>query len=366
MDLGQLDAFLRVGATTTILLLAWLLFLRRREVGTPAWLFLPLAICLSGFVIGNTPDVSLRLAGSPGAIAHFVSGFTVVFLWWFCLSCFDRSFGPRGGVLAVGLLWAVLASADRGLLGPSLAGKGLSRLLVGLGFGIVFHLIWRLASGRPGDLIQRRHDARIVVAVLLGGQLLVDLSADVLFGFSWRPHWFAVMQNVAIFGFGLWLASRLLAVRTELLTFGDPLPEPAAVADEIVDDALRRRLSALIDDGIFLDPDLTFAAFVQHMSAPERNVRKLVNHQLGFDHFRAFLNHYRLAEARRRLADPRRSEEKIIAIALDSGFASLPSFNRVFRAAEGCSPGQYREAALAAPSRYLTAAPRFEQRSAAF
>lgn len=32
-----------------------------------------------------------------GAIAHTVSGFAVVFLWWFCLSCFDSRFSLKGG-----------------------------------------------------------------------------------------------------------------------------------------------------------------------------------------------------------------------------------------------------------------------------
>src|SRR3546814_2462607 len=95
-----------------ILLLAWLLFRQRGKIGVPALLFPPMALCLSGFLIGNTPDPSLRLSGAPGAIAHFASGCTVVFLWWFCLACFDRQFRPRGGVLVVGLCWIALRSEE--------------------------------------------------------------------------------------------------------------------------------------------------------------------------------------------------------------------------------------------------------------
>src|SRR3546814_81975 len=181
MDLGQLDAAIRIGGITMILLLAWLLFRQRGKIGVPALLFPPMALCLSGFLIGNTPDPSLRLSGAPGAIAHFASGCTVVFLWWFCLACFDRQFRPRGGVLVVGLCWIALAGADRTIAGPVPA---LSYTLVGLGFGIVAHLIWRLYAEREGDLIQKRYDARAMVALLLGGLLLIDLSVDLLFGFA--------------------------------------------------------------------------------------------------------------------------------------------------------------------------------------
>ncbi len=365
MELGQADVAIRLGGIALLLVLAWLLFRQRGKIGVPALLFVPMAICLSGFLAGNTPDASLRLSGAPRAIAHFASGCTVVFLWWFCLACFDRRFRPRGGVLAAGLAWVALAAADRatGATVPAL-----SPILVALGFGIVAHLVWRLWAEREGDLIQKRHDARAMVSVLLGGLLLVDLSADVAFGFAWRPLAFAMAQNAAVLGFSLWLAGRVLEVRSGVLSF-DAAAEPApriAATGEASDDPLRQRLTTLVEaERIHLDPELTFADFVERMQAPERVVRRLVNHELGFDHFRSFLNQFRVGEACRLLADPRRSSDKLIAVALDSGFASLASFNRVFRAAQGCTPSEYRDAALAKRCK-SPPAPGLEERSAAF
>jgi AraC-like DNA-binding protein len=347
MTSAHLDVAIRLAGISLILLLAWLLFRRRRALGLPAWLFPPMAICLSGFLIGNTPDSSLRLSGMAAAVANFASGCTVVFLWWFCLACFDRHFRPRGGVLAFGFVWLALATAGRLIADPVPA---LSYASVALGFGIVVHLVWRLQAEREGDLIQKRHDARPIVAVLLGGQLLIDLSVDLAFGFAWRPLPFAMAQNAALLGFALWFAGRIVEIRLDVLSFDERArPSPSAGPQEAGSTArLRQRLATLMEvDRLQLDPDLTFATFVERMNAPERIVRRLVNHELGFDHFRAFLNHYRVIEARRLLADPQRSGDKLIGIALDSGFASLPSFNRVFRASEACTPSQYREAALA-------------------
>jgi AraC-like DNA-binding protein len=349
MNIGQLDSAIRAGAVGTILLLAWFLLGRRQQVGLPAILFAPLALCLSGFVIGNTPITTVAPAGIVGAVAHTVSGFAVVFLWWFCLSCFDSHFGLKGGVLGVGLTWAVIAALDRGLFGQAFADKGLSLLLVPLGFAIVGHLVWRLLAERQGDLIQQRHDARIMVAVLLGGMLFIDLAADALFGFEWRPLAFSMTQNAMLLAFGMWLAGKMLIVRTDVLTFGvveeAPLPTQAAARlSPRHDGELHRRLSVLMDsERVFLDPGLTFNAFVERMGAPERAVRTLINHELGYDHFRTFLNHYRVAEARRLLGD-RAQPDKLITVALDSGFASLASFNRAFRAIEGRPPSYYRTA----------------------
>jgi AraC-like DNA-binding protein len=340
----------------------------RWQIGLPAALFPPLALCLAGFVIGNTPITALTATGIVGGIAHILSGFTVVFLWWFCLSCFDRGFVLKGGVLGVGIAWTIIAALDRGLLGEAFADQGLSLLLVPLGFAIVGHMVWRLLAERQGDLIEQRHDARIMVSVLLGGMLFIDLAADALFGFAWRPLAFAMTQNAMVLAFGLWLAGRLLAVRADVLTFG---PGDEQVTTEAApppisrhDDGLHRRLSVLMDaEKVFLDPELTFAAFVSRMGAPERTVRMLINHKLGYDHFRTFLNHYRVAEARR-LLDGQDQTDKLITIALDSGFASLASFNRAFRAIEGCTPSDYRRRSKFTGQ--ILKMPESEQRNAGF
>lgn len=184
MDIGQLDAAVRIGAATAILLLAWLLFRDRRTIGAPAALFAPLALCLSAFVVENTSGSSLPPGSAASDIANILSGHTVIFLWWFCLSCFDSRFRLKRGVLAVGLAWAAIVAVSDALPGGSIVDGALSVLLVVLGFAIVGHLVWRLMAERSGDLIQRRHDARIMIAVLLGGMLFIDLTVDALLGFA--------------------------------------------------------------------------------------------------------------------------------------------------------------------------------------
>lgn len=350
MIIAQFDAAIRFGSAGIFLLLAWLMLSHRRQLGLPTLLFAPLAVCVAGFVLGNTPLADVRPSGLLGGLAHTASGFTVIFLWWFSLSCFDSRFRLSSGVLGTGLAWAALAAADRGLLRDALANAGLSHALVLLGFAIVGHLVWRLLDERQGDLIEQRHEARIMVAVLLGGMLFIDLAADAMFGFGWRPLAFSMAQNAMIFTFGLWLAGRLLTVRADVLSFGvaqaDAKPRLAAQrGGGQHHDELHRRLSVLIEkDRVYLDPELSFDQFVDLMSAPERAVRTLINQHMGYDHFRAFLNHHRVLQACRLLEDGP-CDSKLITIALDSGFASLASFNRAFRAIQGCTPSEYRTGA---------------------
>ena len=344
----EIDVVVRVAGAT--LLLAAAIVLSGQDARRDRLFFLPLALCLCGFLAGNTPDAALRLSGLAGHAAYVLSGFGAVFLWWFCLAVFDRTFRPEGLVLVAGLGWIAIAAADRGLFGAFLRDFGLSRPLVAIGLGMVAHLAWRLIRDRPGDLVDGRREARVLVVVLLAGQLLADLVVDMVMGFDWQPRTFSILQNAGLLIFTGWL------LHLRLRASGHPVPVPVgggvarvpgASAPRAVGDPLTARLHALVEvDRVHLDPDLNFDRFVSLMGAPDRTVRRLINHQLGYDHFRNFLNAQRMVEARRRLSDPAHRHDKLIAVAMDSGFASLASFNRVFRDAEACSPGTFRDAVL--------------------
>lgn len=377
MTPAELDVIVRVAGATLLLTAAAILSTSRDRSGR--LFFLPLAICLCGFLAGNTPDPALRLSDPAGQVAVFPSGFAAVFLWWFCLSVFDRSFRPRGLVLATGVVWIAIAAVDRGLFGEALAGVGLSWLLIVLGFGMVGHLAWRLIADRPGDLIDSRRQARIVVVVLMAGQLFADLVVDVVMGLDWQPRAFSILQNAVLLAFtGMLLHPRLRpSPHVDTPQPVSPTPagpgrgalEPMEASPEML--RLAERLRVLIEvDRVHLDPDLTFDRFVTLMGASDRSVRRLINQQLGHDHFRTFLNSHRMIEARRRLADPAHRHDKLITIALDSGFSSLASFNRVFQDAEACPPSAYRLAALARPDASAAPGamtkPPFEERSADF
>ncbi len=370
MTPDEIDVIVRVAGATLLLTAAAFLVVRgERRRGL---FFLPLAICLCGFLAGNTPDAALRLSGVAGEVSRLVSGVAAVFLWWFCLSVFDRTFRPRGPILATGAAWIAIAAVDRGLFGEALAGAGLSWLLIALGFGMVAHLAWRLIRDRSGDLIDERRKARVLVVVLLGGQLFADLAIDVVMGMDWQPRAFSILQNAALLIFTGWL------LHLQLRPSARPLPDavrsgidraPVRPAASPEADRLRERLRVLIEvDRVHLDPALTFGRFVSLMGAPDRTVRRLINQQLGHDHFRTFLNSHRMIEARRRLADPAHRQDKLITVAMDSGFSSLASFNRVFQDLESCPPGVFRQRALAptdepaGPARRPS--PGFEERSA--
>ena len=358
MQADLVDAAVRASGVAVLLLLAGMLFVGGRPSRLAPW-FAPLAVCLAGFLIGDTPVASLRVGGLLGGVAHLASGYAAVCLWWFCLASFDRSFRPQGGVLAVGLAWIVLASADRGLLGPALADKGLSWVLVALGLGMLLHLAWRIVRDLRGDLVEGRRTARLVAVLFLAAQLVAELVKEVAFGIDWRPQPVTIAQNLALLIFGVWRAALLLRPagdRAEAVLSSDAPARPAGPARPAEahdpDAGLVARLAHLVEvERVHLHPAMTLERFVGLTGASERTVRRLIHQRFGHDHFRTFLNARRVEEARRRLSDPAHDGEKMIVGAADSGFASLASFNRVFREVEGRTPSECRRSRGAPPGR---------------
>ena len=83
----------RTGAL--VLLVAAVALLRRGRRADYVW-FAPFALCLCGYLAGNTTVEALQLPGLIGRVGVLLGGFVAVSLWWFCLAVFDWSFRPRG------------------------------------------------------------------------------------------------------------------------------------------------------------------------------------------------------------------------------------------------------------------------------
>ncbi|MBN8531992.1 MAG: AraC family transcriptional regulator [Alphaproteobacteria bacterium] len=121
-----------------------------------------------------------------------------------------------------------------------------------------------------------------------------------------------------------------------------PKPSPEVLEAEA---ALAARFTALMEqEKKYRTHSFSRAACAGVLGVKEYVLSRAINARLGTG-FHEHLNRYRVEEAKQRLlAEP---ETPITVIAFEVGFASIPSFNRVFREFCGCSPTQYRSNALA-------------------
>lgn len=107
-----------------------------------------------------------------------------------------------------------------------------------------------------------------------------------------------------------------------------------------------RLLERMEKDRPYLDPEITLPKLAQALSVPSAHLSQVLNDLLGRN-FYEFVNRYRVEAAQRQLSGPAAGRDKLITVALDCGFNSLATFNRVFKEMSGATPSEYRRSAVA-------------------
>lgn len=142
---------------------------------------------------------------------------------------------------------------------------------------------------------------------------------------------------------GLALAGTWPAVRYRT---DHPLPEKRgarrrpAIADE--NDLGARVAAAIRDEAVYTLPELRVADVARLVGEAKYKVTQCITGPLGFRNFNHMINHVRIAEAKRKLADASFDRLPVLTIALDCGFGSIGPFNRAFKAEIGMTPVHFR------------------------
>lgn len=147
-----------------------------------------------------------------------------------------------------------------------------------------------------------------------------------------------VKASCAAFGLAALLAAVWFRLRHPL---ADSSPKPARRSPTAQDLELSQRLArVLTDDVLHGEPDLKIGDVAARVGEPEHRVSQAIG-ALGFANFNRWINHHRVATAKRLLADPQ-ERRSILQIAFACGFGSLGPFNRAFRDEVAMTPTTYR------------------------
>jgi AraC-like DNA-binding protein len=205
----------------------------------------------------------------------------------------------------------------------------------------VVHALLRVYVGAGSDLVVARIRLRYGVLSVSGTVILFELLAELLL----RGDALAMADKVH--AAGVYLVSAGVSIAASLLRPEMLRPVRAPAPGLALDPVLTRRLDQLIEgDQVFRQEGLTIAALADRLGAPEYKVRQLINAQLGFKNFNAFLNSYRIREAQKVLLDPARRHLGIAQIAYEVGYRSLGPFNKAFKEMTGRTPTDFRAAAV--------------------
>jgi AraC-like DNA-binding protein len=95
-------------------------------------------------------------------------------------------------------------------------------------------------------------------------------------------------------------------------------------------------------DRLYLDSGLTIDTLATKLNTSRHHLSQVLNERIKKT-YGDFVTDLRLEESRRRLSDRANYRFTIAAIALDSGFSSVSSFNDVFKKRYGMTPSKFRD-----------------------
>ncbi|MBR1087887.1 helix-turn-helix transcriptional regulator [Bradyrhizobium manausense] len=371
MGLTAIDLGLR-GATSGVFLLIILAALLRRATSQQALLGVAMSAGGVFYAIATAPFVP---KSSWWWVLPMLSAQPAVF-WLWARSAFDDDFVLRRWH---GALWlSIVAFGFAITLGwpfaPALAGaagRALSLIALALAVAAAVQTVktWR------ADLVARRRRLRLAMLAFNLGLIAVVALA----GFAAIPVAIPGAPGSLPTAIGLFVVAMLAGPGTLAMPPAMPVndvtaaiasgnatrqaqtAERAAADRGVIDPILLRRLDHLMSvERTYRQEGLAIGALAARLGVPEHRLRQAINEGLGYRNFNAFLNHYRIADARLALADAEQREVPILTIAMDAGFQSIGPFNRAFKAETGLTPTEFRREALSRLERTDLSEPRRE------
>ncbi|HEU4996574.1 MAG TPA: helix-turn-helix transcriptional regulator [Gemmatimonadaceae bacterium] len=105
-------------------------------------------------------------------------------------------------------------------------------------------------------------------------------------------------------------------------------------------------LATMDDERPWRDSELTLADLAVQLNSTPHKLSEVLNSEIG-QTFYDFVNGYRVREVQRRIQAGEARALKMLALALDAGFASKSTFNQAFKKHTSQTPSDFREAVAA-------------------
>jgi AraC-like DNA-binding protein len=348
--MSVIEAAIRGGAVAVLLLIATLLLRDRRCIPTGLYSAL-FALSVAAYVVASAPDCFGLDPRWRIPIAVASMGIPAVF-WPAAAAYFDDDFKPSLyqhlawlGLVLLGL-WQKLGQQPIAYF----LYHGMSLLFIALG-------TWQALIGRDADLVEGRRRFRLVLVISTALYTAGIISSQWLLPGSAASAPFSFINAVGLLTLTFVFAAARLSMSAAEQFIGSDIPDQRVSSpheirrdDRALAPGVNEEDAALLDTlddlmknhKIYREDGLSIAVLAAKLSIPEYRLRRLINQKLGHRNFSAFINGYRLSEAMAALGDPTQSSVPVLTIALDTGFGSIGSFNRAFKARTGMTPTEYR------------------------
>ncbi|MEP3346219.1 MAG: AraC family transcriptional regulator [Litoreibacter sp.] len=121
----------------------------------------------------------------------------------------------------------------------------------------------------------------------------------------------------------------------------EPKYARSALTEAHAEQLATRIRSAMTQDALYLDPNLSLQKLSRHVGALPNQVSQTLNEQIGSTFF-DYIAHHRIEVAKPLIAE---GVANSLTVSLDVGFNSRSTFYKAFKRATGVTPKAYRDAA---------------------
>ncbi|MEO0358698.1 MAG: AraC family transcriptional regulator [Pseudomonadota bacterium] len=338
MDILPFDLAVRGAATGLCILMIALVFL-----GRVTWESAFAFTAVAGGAMLNMWVKVAPIIGLPDAVLPYLkmlNASSAFAMTWFTLTIFLDNRRHSWIWLASGFaIWcAIILTQTYPFIIPFLRGYAALHFIALLGL---------IGYSAKGDLLNARRRVRPMMSAFLiiycvGQAITAQPMRDIRTAelATWQPATFVIFLMVfAIWSLRMnkdnWPGRTVQRVTTE------PTPQQKSQRQSV----LINRIQTKMADGIWREEGLTVGSLARVVDAPEHQVRRAINQELGFRNFASFINGSRIEAAQNQLMSLDMVSKTVLEIAYDVGFSSLGPFNRAFREATGMSPTDFRKQA---------------------
>lgn len=99
----------------------------------------------------------------------------------------------------------------------------------------------------------------------------------------------------------------------------------------------------MLDQKFYKQEGLTIGQLAEKLDEQEYKLRSVINREMGYRNFPAFVNSFRIEEAKELLLIKGKEKLTIQEIAFETGFNSIGPFNRAFKAETNLTPKAFRD-----------------------
>lgn len=154
-----------------------------------------------------------------------------------------------------------------------------------------------------------------------------------------------IVGNMLLFFYIVYSGYKQAAVESIIADPGNtqslPTEDPKEDQKGKQDPVIQELLAIMERDKLYLEPELNIGDMANQLKVHSHQLSRLINSGLNKNFFE-FVNEYRVEEFKRLVADPKNKHISILGLAMDAGFNSKATFNRIFKSHTGLTPSGFR------------------------